>query len=89
MDKFQAMVLDNEEEGYTTISEEAFLELVKEEIGWTGTHGMEVGMGMGLSKAQEELRRRIPKVSEWERESGRAESVASSEQGATNWEWEF
>ncbi|GMH88166.1 hypothetical protein TL16_g11078 [Triparma laevis f. inornata] len=64
VDKFQAMVLDNEEEGYTTISEEAFLELGKEEIGWTGTHGMEVGMGMGLSKAQEELRRRIPKDSD-------------------------
>mmetsp|Transcript_27193 Transcript_27193/g.51523 ORF Transcript_27193/g.51523 Transcript_27193/m.51523 type:complete len:249 (-) Transcript_27193:20-766(-) len=64
VDKFQAMVLDNEEEGYTTISVEAFSELPLDEIGWTGTNGMEVGMGMGLTRAQEELRARIPKDSD-------------------------
>ena len=62
LEKFQGMIIDNEEEGYSTISEEAFLALGKEELGWTGTHGVEVGMGIGLTKAQENLRTRIPKV---------------------------
>lgn len=56
------MILDNEEEGYSTISEEAFLTLGKDEVGWTGTHGMKVGMGIGLTKTQEDLKSRIPKV---------------------------
>ncbi|GMI35779.1 hypothetical protein TeGR_g13298 [Tetraparma gracilis] len=52
-DLFQAMIMDNEEEGFTTISQEDFLLLPKTEVGFTDTRRVEVGMGNALQRARE------------------------------------
>ena len=52
-DAFCAMCMDNEEEGYTTVSQEEFLLMPADEVGFTDTRRVEVGMGTTLSKAME------------------------------------